>query len=258
MHSKIFFFDIDGTLLFCPAGKTDLDENTYKALKKLHESYPICIASGRPLSYIPDHLLSIGFDGMVLANGAYVSYQGSVIREDQLNQKEVEEIVDYCIKHDVEYVLEGTNAYYAPTQYKMMQIFFNKFDLPKKNQSEVPISEVTKIAVICQNEEAANQFDQYFQNKYRLMAHGDFSFDLYPHTQSKARGIQDLVKLAGYAMEDVVAFGDGFNDLEMLEHAGLGIAMGNADVKIQAKADDVTDSVLNQGVVKALQKYGWI
>ena len=258
MHSHMFFFDIDGTLLFCPAGKTDLDDSTYQTLKKLRENYPICLASGRTLSYLPDHLLSIGFDGMVLANGAYVYYQGKVIREDYLESKEVEEIVAYCQAHEIEYVLEGTEAYYAPATYTKMQAFFDKFDLPKHKRADKPIERVTKIAVICHDEKTASQFDRDFQKRYRLMAHGGYSYDLYPHSQSKARGIADLVKMADRTMDDVVAFGDGFNDLEMIEEAGIGIAMGNASGTLKEKADFVTTTVLEQGVVHALQHFNWV
>ena len=53
-----------------------------------------------------------------------------------------------------------------------------------------------------------------------------------------------------------MAFGDGENDMDMLKFAGIGIAMGNADTQVKAIADEVTESVDENGVVRALYRHG--
>lgn len=56
-------------------------------------------------------------------------------------------------------------------------------------------------------------------------------------------------------MHDMMAFGDGENDIEMLQAAGIGIAMGNAMAEVKAAADEVTGSNNDEGIADALQKY---
>lgn len=83
----------------------------------------------------------------------------------------------------------------------------------------------------------------------------DCSFDLTLRGVSKAVGISELVKKLNNDIKDTIAFGDGRNDIEMLESVGLGIAMGNAVIEAKASADFVTDRIENDGIVKALKKF---
>ncbi|MDL2209124.1 HAD-IIB family hydrolase, partial [Parabacteroides sp. OttesenSCG-928-O15] len=80
--------------------------------------------------------------------------------------------------------------------------------------------------------------------------------DVVPRGSSKAVGIDKILEHFGIALEETMAFGDGGNDVEMLQHVPLGIAMGNADEGVKAMADYVTDTVDNDGVLKALKHFG--
>jgi hydroxymethylpyrimidine pyrophosphatase-like HAD family hydrolase len=62
----------------------------------------------------------------------------------------------------------------------------------------------------------------------------------------------------GLDRSQIMAFGDGENDMDMLEYAGIGVAMGNASDKVKAVADYVTDTVDNRGIEKALRHFGLI
>ncbi|GJM70886.1 hypothetical protein HMSSN036_31020 [Paenibacillus macerans] len=73
---------------------------------------------------------------------------------------------------------------------------------------------------------------------------------------SKARGIQDLLQHLEVSPEEVVAFGDGLNDREMLTLAGLGIAMGNGHEQLKACADHTTTDVDNDGIANGLKYAG--
>ena len=91
---------------------------------------------------------------------------------------------------------------------------------------------------------------------YDVQRHqSDCSFDLTLRGVSKALGISELVKNINKDIKDTIAFGDGRNDIEMLETVGLGIAMGNAVIEAKAVADYVTDRIENDGIEKALKKF---
>lgn len=72
---------------------------------------------------------------------------------------------------------------------------------------------------------------------------------------SKGQGLAYLASLLGIEREAVMAIGDGFNDLEMLEYAGLSVAMGNAHPRIKEQADYITDSNEHDGVANAIEKF---
>jgi len=79
--------------------------------------------------------------------------------------------------------------------------------------------------------------------------------DLAPTGVSKASGLQVVVDRLGVQPNDVLAIGDGNNDVEMLRWAGRGVAMGQAPLDVQSAADDVTESVENNGVVRELARW---
>ncbi|MGX8680367.1 MAG: HAD family hydrolase, partial [bacterium] len=85
-----------------------------------------------------------------------------------------------------------------------------------------------------------------------------FSFDLTLKETSKGRGIKEICKALDFPIEDTIAFGDGRNDVEMLQTAHIGIAMGNAMKEALEAADYITDRIENQGITKACRHFGLI
>ena len=72
---------------------------------------------------------------------------------------------------------------------------------------------------------------------------------------SKWAALRQLAARAGIAPQDILAVGDDENDVEMIRHAGLGVAMGNASEAVQAAADYVTGSNAGDGLVQALDRF---
>lgn len=71
---------------------------------------------------------------------------------------------------------------------------------------------------------------------------------------SKARGIEDVIKYFGLSIENTMAFGDGFNDLEMFDTVGFSVAMGNAEEALKARAHYVTKNIEQDGILYALEQ----
>jgi 5-amino-6-(5-phospho-D-ribitylamino)uracil phosphatase len=72
---------------------------------------------------------------------------------------------------------------------------------------------------------------------------------------SKAAGVQVLAQKLGCTLDDVVAIGDGYNDLPLLEAAGVGVAMGNASDEVKARADVVVNGHDEDGVAEAIERF---
>ncbi len=80
--------------------------------------------------------------------------------------------------------------------------------------------------------------------------------DLLPAGGGKAEGIRRLLAKEEILPGEIIAFGDGENDISMLEMAGIGVAMGNAPEKVRISADYVTSDVDHDGIGKALRRFG--
>lgn len=87
--------------------------------------------------------------------------------------------------------------------------------------------------------------------------HPHFS-DLINMGNSKASGIESILRHFGFCREECISFGDGGNDIEMLEYCGIGVAMGNADDEVKQHSDYVTTSVDEEGIEHALIDMGII
>lgn len=85
-----------------------------------------------------------------------------------------------------------------------------------------------------------------------------YSFDLTLKGVSKAVGIKKLVEALNKDMQDTIAFGDGRNDLEMLEEVNTGVAMGNAVPEAKAVANEVCQDVINDGITLWLKEHDFI
>ena len=82
------------------------------------------------------------------------------------------------------------------------------------------------------------------------------AIDIIPQSDGKADGIRATLKRYGLSREEVIAFGDGENDISMLKLAGIGVAMGNAEEIVKAAADYVTAPVQEEGISMALRRFG--
>ena len=75
---------------------------------------------------------------------------------------------------------------------------------------------------------------------------------------TKQQGIDEMIRHFGIRLDETMAFGDGGNDIPMIQHAAVGVAMGNALDGVKVVADHITDTVDNDGIAKALRHYGVI
>ncbi|MCD8241233.1 MAG: HAD family hydrolase [Lachnospiraceae bacterium] len=83
-----------------------------------------------------------------------------------------------------------------------------------------------------------------------------FNGELISHDSDKGTGIVKAAELFGADVSDTIAFGDSLNDYQMIERAGIGVAMGNADEEIKAIADRVCESVWDDGVLHEMERMG--
>lgn len=94
-----------------------------------------------------------------------------------------------------------------------------------------------------------------FRQKYTVVRSMDNTIEVLNKNASKGQSLRELADQLGIPQERVMAIGDSGNDIDMVEYAGLGVAMGNAVPAVLNVADVVTDSVDNDGVATAINRY---
>lgn len=104
-------------------------------------------------------------------------------------------------------------------------------------------------------ERAEQELSQLLADRMDVYRSAPFFIELVPKGIDKAQSLRRLLGHINLTPADMIAFGDGYNDLSMLHLAGMGVAMANAAPEVRADADTVTLSNDADGVAVALKKY---
>lgn len=258
---KLFFFDIDGTLIECNKGIYSIQQTTRSALKQLQEQGDdVFLATGRCKCFILDGVMDYPFSGYVTCNGAYVEYKGKSIYKKVIPAEAIYKTQKLCQERNLSYYFEGNDFIYVLNKSNPKHLEF-KDNWGMKDEiivDDFHIDEIeTYIGMIVVNtkediQPMVEELSPYFDIQRHQTG---FSFDLTLKGESKAKGIEELVKVLGKDMKDTIAFGDGRNDIEMLSSVGLGIAMGNGAIEAKEVADYVSDDVDKDGILKALHHF---
>lgn len=263
MNKKIFFFDIDGTLIDCHQGITTMSSDTIYSLRKLKEDgHVIFVATGRNLCFIPESIRNFEFDGFITCNGASVYYQNKKILNKTLNIDHLNLIRSFSSKYDLPYFIETDHTIYTNKYESQDRINFSKkWNMAEetvchdKNQDDsfhMAMVDFKKLDII-------NEALSIFTDDLNILLHpNQYSADVSLKNVTKGQAIKFICEYLMIDINHTVAFGDGPNDIEMFETVNLALAMGNAIDNLKDKADDVLLSIDNDGVYHGLKKYNFI
>ncbi|MGM7700997.1 Cof-type HAD-IIB family hydrolase [Pseudalkalibacillus sp. Hm43] len=258
MTNKIVFFDIDGTLL---DHEKRVPKGTISAIQELQDNkIPMVIATGRAPFMFKDLRTQLGINGFVSFNGQYVSYDDQCVYNNPLDEEILTRLVNHSSDHDHPMVFLNTEEG-RTTHLEHPHVQKSMDDLKMHHPSHDPDfykgRSIFQALLYCDDMEKESFYRDTYED-FNFIRWHQYSIDVLPRTGSKAVGIEKMIQHLGYRQEDVVAFGDGLNDLEMLEYAGTGIAMGNAKKAAKRSADFVTKAVDDDGIREGLRKMGLI
>ncbi|MBR2802008.1 MAG: HAD family hydrolase [Erysipelotrichaceae bacterium] len=259
---KIFFIDIDGTILDHTRGMHHVSEKTKYALKELNKDHHVYIASGRCRCLLAEEVLSLSCDGLLLDNGAFAENENGSLFSEVLSLRELEEIAAVCEKNGAVYYFETEEKIYTNgIGGKIHHDFNENWEIPEEIYSgeDYHGKEIHMVMIACSSEEEKEKMQELLGGRFDCRTHHDFpSFDLSLYGMSKGRGVRRVLEKLCIRKEDAYAFGDGLNDLEMMQEVGHGIAMANAFPQIKEIASEFTDDVLDDGLYRYLVRNHFI
>lgn len=264
MHlPKLVVFDVDGTLI----GRDGLvSPSTLGVLSRLRAAgIPIVLATGRPMAVAAPTLAQVGgADWMVCGNGSVLfdPADGTFLRDRCLPGDMVEPIVE-GLRRQVPGVGLAIELSHTIVE---EHGFADRVPEPPQAPPVVdalrtwradrgPVRRVISFHDDFDDRlgELASIVTSLIDHRCQVNFGGLRIVEVSPHGDNKAVALQVLSDHLGIDPADVVAFGDGRNDIAMLEWAGVGVAMGNAHIEVQGRADVVTAAIDGHGVAAYLE-----
>lgn len=249
------FFDIDGTLVSFRTHT--ISDDSIRCLDRLRENgVKLFIASGRHKVFM-NNLKDYPFDGYVCMNGSLVYVGDEVVYRHPMDSGESEMIAGILEKNSISSVVYNEtevnmNAMHGAALQVLSELAIEP--LPPASLVKVAESPVYQYTPVMDDESFKRLLAPRLYKSVATRWHPAF-LDIVPCGSSKAVGLEKAIEYFGISRAETVAFGDGENDIPMLEYAGTGIAMGNASETVKSMADYVTDTVDREGVRKALEHF---
>ena len=255
---KIIFFDIDDTLR---NSKTGFVPSTIpRVFQQLREKGILTgIATGRGIFGVVPEIQELKPDFFVTLNGAYIEdKKGNVIYSNKIAKDKVEEYIAWTKEVGIDYGLVGSHAAKLSRRTEMISQaidpiypnldvdpdFYQKEDIYQMWTFEDQGDDLT--------------LPKSLASTLRMVRWHEHSSDVMPISGSKAAGVAKVVDQLGLKPENVMVFGDGLNDLELFDYAGISVAMGVSHDTIKEKADYITKTLEEDGIFDALEGFGMV
>ncbi len=270
---KIIFLDIDGTLIDYTQ---QLSHSTREAIHLAQaRGHKLLIASGRSKPAIYPWLLNLGFDGMVAGDGAYAEFGGKILFESTIPESQISRLYRYLDDREIGFYEESNSGLYGNRNFlrETASSFGVSQEVAAENLQKAFQGmsfghqeyhlDVNKVSFVMRSDIQITELEELFGDYFRVglwnifgngLGFGDFT----QKKVNKASAIAVLLDKLNLDRQDTYAFGDSYNDLEMLQYCQTGIAMGNAANAVKAVADYVTTDVSDDGILNAFKQFGLI
>lgn len=262
MDKKIAFFDIDGTLINVPKGLMSPTQETVEVLNTFQkQGNLIFIASAR--GSLPFQAENLNFDGFIGNDGHYITFNDEVVLDDLFTVDEISKLMAVCNQYKGRSIFTGhQNCWCECWEDQYVQAHQKAFAHSNEKPSNLieiyQAKDIQALAccVMFESVEALRLAYQALEEDFTMVTYetGIIRMDIYRNGFRKGTAVKYMYEKLGVPKENTYAFGDGINDMEMLQLVGHGIAMGNAIPQLKEVADEVCDDVMANGIANYFKK----
>ncbi len=253
MRKKYVFVDVDGTLI--DHSTRTIPESTKEAIKIAKENgHEVIINTGRPPCLFYGIDKELGINSYVAANGRYAVHNGEVILNKIIHKNTIEKLIGFAEELEIDLGLEGLHGFKRQSSYSnLYEKFSNNFhlEIPELDPDFYKSNDVYQMTLYYQKDDFMK-----FQKDFPELTFAyscEFGIDVNSKGGLKEQGIEAFIERYNIEPSDVIAIGDGFNDISMFNYVETSVAMGNSHDQVKKHASIVTDLVSNDGFYKAFK-----
>lgn len=266
-NKKLICFDLDGTLL---NSQRQIDPLNIEVLKSLEKAgHVVSIATGRLYksackirNMVPTKL------EIICSNGAVVECGGKIIRRDQIPPEVLRGLYTLAKDHDLSLAFDSLYAvYHTKLGWTLLMSYFsnvvNKGTLHIRNVHVRNLDQYMKYApfyingIVISHTSPAKiaelRLDLEAMDLFNIESSAHNNVEIMPPDSNKGSAALILAERHGIYPEDIIGFGDGENDLKLIETAGIGIAMGNASDLLKSRADRIIGDNNSEAIARTLE-----
>ncbi|MFT3877862.1 MAG: HAD family hydrolase [Propioniciclava sp.] len=265
--ARSVFIDFDGTF----SARGQVPPAHVDAVRQARRAgHRVFLCTGRPRALMPPFFLDCFFDGIVCAAGGYVEIDGEVLADVRYPLELARKTASLLIENDATFTLEAPDALSTtPASKERLSGFFEHVHsdgivdlvVTEVNTSE-DVGPFSKATVMHSPIEVATLVEQLGPDigvvPNSVMGGSVYGGELYLKGITKASGIAIVEKHLGLDRADIIGIGDGMNDLEMIDYAGIGVAVEGAPDDVLAVAQYVIPGPSSNGIAQGFAELGLI
>ena len=264
---KVLVLDIDGTLT--NSQKVITGNTKIAIIEAMKRGHKVMLASGRPTPGMKKYALELelaNYDGYLLSfNGGKIIHckTGEIIFQKVLPSLVIKSLYNYAIEKGcglVTYLGDDIILATEKDEYIEIESKINEMECKKVTNFVDYVSDynLNKMLMTAPPEKAAvfvEELQEKFKDVLSIYRSEPFFIEIMPKNVDKATSLDIMLTSLGITKDDVICCGDGFNDKSMIEYAGVGVAMENAQPAVKEVADYITKSNDEDGIVHVIDKF---
>lgn len=237
---KLIALDMDGTLL---NNQQEISEENRAAIAKAQEQgVHVVLSTGRSLLTCREYAQSLQLSSyLITVNGSEIwDESGQLVERKLIDASHIEKMWNLTQEHKLNFWAVTTDKVWRdefPEDIVSQEWLKFGYDIPDDALREEVLKQIAGIS------------------DFEISNSSLTNLEINALGINKAKGIMIVCDRLGISMDEVIAMGDSLNDMAMIEAAGCGIAMGNAQEAVKEAADWVTDTNVNNGVAKAISHW---
>ena len=254
---KAVALDLDGTLLDSQGDVSEKNKNKIQALSDA--GVIVILATGRYYVQMSSVLNRLNFTGILISTDGAVTIdvnQKKVLRDYSFHIHDVEETIRLCREREIHVAVNTAFHYYVESISDFHQEHYQKYSTKYANIPDLLEIKEPILKFVVSDHRFMNGWQHVEYGEHlRKRADAEHYKEIVHQNTCKTNAIRDVLNQYQIPPEELIAIGDYYNDIDMLEFAGMGIAMGNAPDEVKRIANDVALTNDEDGVCYALEKY---